>query len=101
MCSSDLHAERNCIYNACRHGTALDGCIAVVTMFPCADCARALIQAGVKTLVTVKPDMDDPRWGSEFAISLQMFQEVGMIMLYVDSTYSLEHNHHISGNMEV
>lgn len=95
------HAERNCIYNACRHGTALDGCIAVVTMFPCSDCARALIQAGVKTLVTVKPDMDDPRWGSEFAISLQMFQEVGMVMLYVETKYSLEHNHHISGNMEV
>jgi dCMP deaminase len=95
------HAERNCIYNACRHGTGLDGTIAVVTMFPCADCARALIQAGVRTLVTMKPDMSDPRWGSEFQISLEMFQEVGMVMLYVDPKLSSEHNHSHAGNMEV
>ncbi len=77
------HAERNCIYNACRHGTALQGAIAVVTMFPCTDCARALIQAGIKTIVTVEADMDDPRWGDQFKVSLEMFQEVGMMMLYV------------------
>ena len=95
------HAERNCIYNACRHGTGLDGSIAVVTMFPCSDCARALIQAGVRTVVTVKPDMEDPRWGSEFLISIEMFQEVGMVMLYVESKYSSAHNHLLDGNMEV
>lgn len=95
------HAERNCIYNACRHGTGLDGCIAVVTMFPCADCARALIQAGARTIVTVRPDMTDPRWGPEFKISLEMFQEVGMVMLYVESKHPLAQNHPHDGSMEV
>ena len=72
------HAERNAIYNACRHGTPLKGSIAVVTMFPCCDCARALIQAGIRNLVTIKPDLNHPRWGEDFKISLEMFEEVGI-----------------------
>lgn len=75
------HAERNCVYNASRHGTPLQGSIAIVTMFPCADCARALIQAGVKTIVTKSPDFSDPRWGEHFKVSNDMFMEVGMHMI--------------------
>ena len=100
------HAEANAIYNACRHGTSLDRSIAVVTMFPCSNCARALIQAGIRVVVTLKPDMNDPRWADEFAISLEMFQEVGMVMLYIEEESTIYHNsmEHIrrpSGNMEV
>lgn len=75
------HAERNCVYNASRHGTPLKDSIAVVTMFPCADCARALIQSGVKTLVTRCPDFSDPRWGEHFKISYDLFNEVGMHLI--------------------
>jgi dCMP deaminase len=80
------HAERNALYNACRHGTPLQGCVAVVTMFPCCDCARALIQAGVSTLVTVKPDFGREVWGSDSAISMEMFQEVGISLLLLDQS---------------
>ena len=79
------HAERNAIYNACRHGTPLKGSIAVVTMFPCCDCARALIQAGIRNLVTIKPDLNHPRWGEDFKISLEMFEEVGIDIRVVDN----------------
>jgi dCMP deaminase len=72
------HAERNAVYNACRHGTPLEGCIAVVTMFPCCDCARALIQAGCKRIVTLTPDWTHPRWGDDFKISKIMFEEAGV-----------------------
>lgn len=77
------HAEQNCIANACRHGTPLEGCIAVVTMFPCCDCARSLIQAGVKTLVTETPNWSCERWGSDFKTSLEMFQEVGTKLMLI------------------
>ena len=41
------HAERNAIYNAARTGVPLNGCSAFVSLAPCADCARAMIQAGI------------------------------------------------------
>lgn len=44
------HAERNAIYNAARIGTALDECTAYVTGPVCADCGRALIQAGIRNI---------------------------------------------------
>lgn len=41
------HAERNAVYNAARMGIPLKGCTAYVTLAPCADCTRALIQSGI------------------------------------------------------
>lgn len=45
------HAERNAIYSAARAGVALDGCTIYCTHAPCADCARAVIQAGIARFV--------------------------------------------------
>lgn len=78
------HAERNALYNACRHGTPVNGSIAIITMFPCCDCARALIQSGVKCIVTSKPDYDHPVWGADFAVSSEMFSEVGMSVMLLN-----------------
>ena len=76
-----IHAEANGICNACRSGTPLKDAIAVVTLFPCASCAKSLIQAGISTIVTMDPDLNCPRWGADFKASLEMFQEVGMRVL--------------------
>ena len=46
------HAERNAIYNAARNGIRIEDCTAYTTVFPCADCARGLIQSGVVRIVT-------------------------------------------------
>lgn len=77
------HAERNCLYNACRHGTPVEGSTCVVTLFPCVDCCRALIQSGVKMVVTVEPDFDDARWGEQWTFSRDLLLEakVETIML--------------------
>ena len=77
------HAEVNAVANAARTGTSTDGCVAVVTLFPCKDCTKIMIQAGVKTLYTVQPDLTCERWGSEFAISLEMLQAVGIDVVYL------------------
>lgn len=45
------HAERNAIYNAARAGTALEGCTLYVELMPCMDCARAIVQAGIREVV--------------------------------------------------
>ena len=77
------HAECNGIANACRHGTPLENSIAVVTMFPCATCAKMMIQAGVKTIVTKEPDLTCDRWGDEFKYSITMLREASVDLLYV------------------
>ena len=45
------HAERNAVYNAARNGVMLLGSTAYVTHPPCKDCARGLIQAGIKEVI--------------------------------------------------
>lgn len=45
------HAERNCIYNAARHGISLRGCTFYVTGVPCVDCMRAMYQVGAHKVV--------------------------------------------------
>lgn len=44
------HAEMNAILNT-RNGTALNGCTLYVTLFPCNECAKAIIQVGIKEVV--------------------------------------------------
>ena len=44
------HAEFNAILNT-RNGSYLDGCILYVTLFPCNECAKAIIQTGIKEVV--------------------------------------------------
>ena len=44
------HAEFNAILNT-RDGTSLNGCTLYVTLFPCNECAKAVIQTGIKEVV--------------------------------------------------
>lgn len=44
------HAELNAILNA-RNGSSLSNCTAYVTLFPCNECTKALIQVGIKEVV--------------------------------------------------
>ena len=44
-----VHAELNAILNA--HGRNLQGSRLFVALFPCNECAKAIIQAGLKTVV--------------------------------------------------
>jgi dCMP deaminase len=78
------HAEVNAICNAARSGTALDNSILVVTMFPCMNCTKAIIQAGIKKLYTKRPNFTHPRWGEDFKISKEMLDEVGVEIFYID-----------------
>lgn len=43
------HAELNAILN--RSAGSLQGCSLYVTLFPCNECAKAIIQSGIKTIV--------------------------------------------------
>ena len=70
------HAEANAITNAARVGTPLAGSTVVVTHFPCMDCARLIVQAGIKKVVTkpVPPEFAD-RWKEHISRAMQLFVE--------------------------
>lgn len=78
------HAERNAIYEAARTGTRLEGCTMYLPWFPCMDCARAIVQVGIKRLVALRPDTTDAQWGEQFATALDLFKEVGTLVEFID-----------------
>ena len=64
-----VHAEVNAIYNSSRSGVSLKDATMYVTYFPCHECAKAIINSGVKTVVTYEPDFDHEKWGKSFKIA--------------------------------
>lgn len=43
-----IHAEMNAIAFAARQGTSTDGCSMVITLSPCYECAKTIVQCGIK-----------------------------------------------------
>lgn len=82
------HAERNAIYNAVRSGVSLKGSTIYVPMFPCVDCARGIINSGIKKIVSYEPNFNDERWGESFKVSYEMLKECGVKI----DTYSDEND---------
>jgi dCMP deaminase len=85
------HAERNAIFAAARRGLATAGATLVATFHPCADCARAIVQAGVTTLHTMAPDFADPIWGPAFRFSCAILEEGGVRVHYLEREPTLMH----------
>lgn len=52
------HAEFNAILNT-RNGSALKGCSLYVTLFPCNECAKAIVQSGIKELIYADNKYED------------------------------------------
>lgn len=78
------HAERNAIYNAAANGHKLDGCTMYITMFCCVDCARGIIQTGIKRVVSPIPDMSNQVWAEDFKLSKEMLTEANVNILWYD-----------------
>ena len=76
------HAERNAIYNAARCGTPTDGCTMIITHPPCMDCARAIVQAGIKEVVWNVPHPGfEARWLEHKDRATLLFDECGVAQI--------------------
>jgi len=51
----EVHSEINALMIAAKNGIPTDGTTFYITISPCIDCAKAMIQAGVKRVVFNKP----------------------------------------------
>lgn len=76
------HAERNAIYNAARGGVSVRDCTIYSTLFPCADCARGIIQSGIRKLVCpdhIGSSLD--HFSDSWTVSREMLTEAGIELL--------------------
>jgi dCMP deaminase len=76
------HAEQNAVFNAARKGVSLKGARAYLNWepVPCAECAKALIQAGITEVIG--PDVKFTGAGSgvnyQLSFTDMMFKEAGV-----------------------
>jgi len=67
------HAERNAIYEAAKNGIKLDGGTMFTHNMPCINCARAVIQSGITTVVCYERYSE--RWGESQAKAEELLTE--------------------------
>lgn len=80
------HAERNAIYNAARHGVALEGSTLYIPWFPCAGCARAIIQSGIKRVICYKPEENtNQRWTEDIDVAHDMMFEASIDLIFMEA----------------
>jgi len=78
------HAERNAIYNALRNNISTINSKMYTNGIPCADCARAIIQTGIK-LVIIDIDWQSTEseyWNNHFDATHILFSESDTRMKY-------------------
>lgn len=79
-----VHAEMNCIYNATYNGVSLDGSTMYVYGLPiCSECAKGIIQVGVKKVVMPYQDVPE-KWQESFNLTKSMFDEAGVEWKMID-----------------
>lgn len=78
-----IHAEMNSIIFSQKN---LKGCsIATWPFISCANCTTAIIQSGIKRIVSPKlPENLVERWGASCELSIQMYQEAGIEVILLD-----------------
>ena len=73
-----VHAEMNCIYNASFNGVSLVESDFYVHGLPvCSDCAKGIIQVGVRTVYMPQQDIPD-HWIDSWDLTRSMFDEAGV-----------------------
>lgn len=80
------HGERNAIYNAAKVGIPLQDCrlICAAPIFICMDCARAIVQCGIKTVVVENhPTGSSGLWEDHAIRTVQLFKESEIDLLYL------------------
>jgi len=68
-----IHAEQNAIAKCARKGIACEGATIFVTLAPCRDCARMIIQSGIKEVV-YRDSFEKDKEG------LRMLEKAGIII---------------------
>jgi dCMP deaminase len=78
-----VHAEGNIVAQAARKGISLEGATIVVTsLYPCSNCAALMVQAGVKRIITTRPENE--RWIESNKLAEMVLTEGGVEVIEVE-----------------
>ena len=78
------HAEINAIVQCARHGTSCAGSTIYSTFFPCNTCTLAIIQAGIRRVVSWAQAPGDEHWEDSIATSRELLDEAGVIQTVLE-----------------
>lgn len=93
-CLRTIHAEMNAILQCAKFGAATEGAAIYVTHFPCLQCTKMLIQAGIKTINYLKDYHDD-----EYAQNLIKKSGVALNQIQLNATYFAQFEHSLLFNL--
>jgi dCMP deaminase len=83
------HAERNAIYSAAKVGKMLLSTVMYAPFASCSDCARGIIQCGIKTLVRYPFEVPE-RWRESTRMGDLMLRESGIQIIELTPTVGVE-----------
>lgn len=87
-CVRTIHSEMNTLIQCAKNGVSTDNTEIYVTHFPCYNCTKALLQAGVKRINYYYDYHDNP-------LALELLEQVGVVadQIRIDRKYveSLAH----------
>ncbi len=84
------HAEANVVAYAAREGQRTQGRTLLAAWAACTDCAKMIIQAGIRRLVTMRPTVDSHgNWGASIDIAMVMLEEAGVEVVYLDGPFGV------------
>ena len=73
-----VHAEINAILNAANAGASTRGATLYVTFPPCVNCACAIVQAGIESVVCPTVEDQPERWRDSFRRGQAVLEEAGV-----------------------
>ena len=78
------HAERNALYNAAKIGVSTKDCTMYLNCgIPCCDCARGIINSGIKKIYICETDITkSSHWLEHSKRSMVMFEESSIEVLH-------------------
>ena len=78
-----VHAELNALIQCARNGVSPIGCTIYSSFSPCVNCAIAIVQAGIESVITYELEDSDARWMDSIEKSVEVFRESGINYLRV------------------
>ena len=90
-CVRTIHAEMNAILQCAKFGVATDGSEIYVTDFPCLQCTKMLLQAGIQKIYYLRNYHNDPYAVSLLKRKKVTVQEVGIDEKYLNDIFTDEH----------
>lgn len=81
-CLRTIHAEMNAVLQCSKFGIPTDGAEIYVTDFPCLQCAKSLLQAGIKKIYYMRNYHND-----DYAIRLLKRKKVAVEQVKVEPKY--------------